>query len=509
MSQKILTPSRKSQNWITKHWYFCVLFTSIILVAWLNAAAAQESPNLEQRLEQLEQSSQNLRVIIDTVWVVFASTLVFFMNAGFAMLETGLCRQKNAVSMLFKNLIVFAIATVAFWAIGFGLMFGNGNSFFGTHGFFLSGTDNSPAIDAAYQGVFKALNWAGIPLAAKFFFQLVFAGTAATIVSGAVAERIKFSAFMIFSLLLVGFAYPIAGHWVWGKGWLYDLKFWDFAGSTMVHSVGGWAGLMGTLLLGPRLGKYMEDGYRGKFSYLANGRSCSGKRINALPAHNLTIAVLGGMILWLGWFGFNPGSTLSADPAAITHILLTTNMAAAMGAIAGTITCWIYFGLPDLTFTINGILAGLAGITASCAFVNVGYAAIIGAISGILVVVSSAFLEKREIDDPVGAVSVHLTCGIWGTLAVGLFSVGPNVYPWYVQNLGPAKGLLLGGGFTQVTSQLMGILSVGVFTTIFSLVVWLMIDFTRNLRVASEDEIEGLDLSEHGMPAYDIVPEKE
>ncbi len=509
MSRQKYKKSKIKKSWLSPNWRFGLFFIATILLVWSNTAIAQNSPTLEQRLDQLEQSSQSIRVVIDTVWVVFASTLVFFMNAGFAMLETGFCRQKNAVNMLSKNVIVFALSTVAYWGIGFGIMFSDGNSFLGTNGFFLSGADNSPLTGEAYTGVYSALKGAGIPLAAKFLFQLVFAGTAATIVSGAVAERIKFRAFLIFSLLLIGFSYPVTGHWIWGNGWLSELKFWDFAGSTVVHSVGGWAGLIGTLLLRPRLGKYEDDRSleRGKLGYSPEGRSQFGKKINAIPGHNLAIATLGGFILWLGWFGFNPGSTLSANPQAITHILLTTNMSAATGAIAGTLTSWLYFGKPDLSFTINGILAGAVGITASCAFVSMGHASIIGTIAGVLVVLSSVTLERMEIDDPVGAISVHLTCGIWGTLAVGLFSVGPKVYPWYVE--GPAKGLFLGGGLDQIFAQLMGIVSVGIFTVLFSLVAWLIVNFTFGLRVSQQEELEGLDLSEHGMSAYDIIPEDE
>jgi ammonium transporter, Amt family len=508
MSRQKSKKSKIKKSWFSPNWHSCFPFIALMLLVWIEVVVAQDSLPLEQRLAQLEQSSQNLRVVVDTIWVVFASTLVFFMNAGFAMIETGFCRQKNAVNMLSKNIVVFAIATVAFWALGFGLMFGDGNLFVGINGFFLSGIDNSPATGAAYKGIFHALSWAGIPLGAKFWFQLVFAGTAATIVSGAIAERLKFVAFLVFSFLLIGFAYPVTGHWIWGKGWLSDLKFWDFAGSTVVHSVGGWAGLMGTFLLGPRLGKYQDDAHTGKPNNSSPDRSSFGRKIAALPAHNLSIAALGGLILWLGWFGFNAGSTLAANPPAITHILLTTNLSAAMGAIAGTLTSWLYFSKPDLSFMINGILAGLVGITASCAFVSIAHATIIGTVAGILVVVSSVSLEKREIDDPVGAISVHLSCGIWGTLAVGLFSVGPNVYPWYVNNSGPGKGLLMGGSLDQLVAQLIGIVSVGAFTILFSLLAWLVIQLTIGLRVSQEDEIEGLDLSEHGMSAYDIVPEE-
>jgi Amt family ammonium transporter len=326
-----------------------------------------------------------------------------------------------------------------------------------------------------------------VPLLAKFFFQLVFAGTAATIVSGAVAERIKFVDFLIFSLLLVGIAYPITGHWIWGGGWLAGAGFYDFAGSTVVHSVGGWAALMGAAFLGPRLGRY-QDGH-----------------VAALPGHNMSIATLGCLILWLGWFGFNPGSTMAADPNAIAHIAITTNTAGAFGGIAATITAWLYLGKPDLSMIINGILAGLVGITAGCAFVNVPSAAIIGLIAGVLVVFSVGFFDKLRIDDPVGATSVHLVCGIWGTLAVGLFSVGPNVVlrggtPLYTT--GPAAGLLFGGGISQLLPQLIGIISVGGMTVLLSTIFWLVLKATLGIRVTPEEELDGLDIAEHGMEAY-------
>jgi Amt family ammonium transporter len=460
--------------------------------------------SLEERLENLETDSQNLKVIVDTVWVVFTGTLVFFMNAGFAMVETGFCRQKNAVNLLSKNLIVFAISTISFWAIGFALMFGDGNMFYGEQGFFLSPTDNSPVTGEGYIGVFSSLSWAGIPLQAKFFFQLVFAGTAATIVSGAVAERIRFGSFILFSFLLVSFSYAITGHWIWGGGWLSNLNFRDFAGSTAVHSVGGWAGLVGTLILGPRLGKYEDDDSSdGQKMNSFEGRSFSGKKITAIPGHNLSLSTLGCLILWLGWFGFNPGSTLTANPLEITHILLTTNLAAAAGGITATLTSWIHFGKPDLSFLINGTLAGLVSITAACAFVSMTSAVVIGLVAGIVIVSWAIFLDKFEIDDPVGAISVHLGCGLWGSIAVGLFSMGANVYPWYSEDSGPAKGLLLGGGFQQVSSQLIGIFAVGLFTILFSLVVWLTIQLTIGLRVSEEEEVDGLDLSEHSMSAYE------
>jgi len=451
----------------------------LILLGWSYAGIAQEAaPTAEEMMT-------DLKVGLDTMWVVITAFLVFFMNAGFCMLETGFCRYKNAVNVLAKNLIVFALSTIAFWVIGFGIMFGDGTPFFGLNGWFLSGADNSPATADTYQGVFSALNWAGIPLAAKFFFQLVFAGTAATIVSGAVAERIKFIDFLIFSLLLVGLSYPVTGHWIWGGGWLADAGFWDFAGSTVVHSVGGWAALMGAAFLGPRIGRYVERG-----------------GAVAMPGHNMAIATLGCLILWLGWFGFNPGSTMAADPNAITHIILTTNTAAAFGGVAATITAWAYLGKPDLSMIINGILAGLVAVTAGCAFVSLPWSALIGAIGGILVVFSVTFFDKLRIDDPVGAISVHLVNGIWGTLAVGLFAVGPDVYSWYTADLGPARGLFLGGGLGQLGSQLLGILSVGGFTVLFSTVVWLILKAAGGIRVSPDEEFEGLDVGEHGMEAY-------
>ncbi|MCA1992253.1 MAG: ammonium transporter [Coleofasciculus sp. S288] len=464
---------------LSPSWQACIPLAAIIVLAWSCVAVAQEPVEGPTTLE--------LKIGLDTLWVMIAGMLVFFMNAGFCMLETGFCRQKNAVNVLAKNLVVFALSTIAFWAIGFGLMFADGNDFVGLGGFFLNGADNSPVTGDAYQGIFSSLNWTGIPLLAKFFFQLVFAGTAATIVSGAVAERIKFVDFLIFSLLLVGIAYPITGHWIWGGGWLADRGFFDFAGSTVVHSVGGWAALMGAAFLGPRLGKY-QDG-----------------QINALPAHNMSIATLGCLILWLGWFGFNPGSTMAADPNAIAHIAITTNTAGAFGGIAATITAWLYLGKPDLSMIINGILAGLVGVTAPCAWVNVPSSAIIGIVAGILVVFSVTFFDRIKIDDPVGATSVHLVCGIWGTLAVGLFSLGPDVpirgeIPLYTA--GPAAGLFFGGGLSQLLIQLLGVVSVGGMTVLLSTIFWLVLKAILGIRVTPEEELEGLDIGEHGMEAY-------
>ncbi|HIK23319.1 MULTISPECIES: ammonium transporter [unclassified Thermosynechococcus] len=452
--------------------------TFAVMIGVLSATAA-----LGQDTAASTAVPAKVQVVLNTLWVIFAGVLVFFMNAGFCMLETGFCRAKNAVNLLSKNLIVFALSSIAYWAIGFALMFGDGNGVVGSSGFFLLGADNSPATAEAYRGVYSSLSWAAVPLFAKFFFQVVFAGTAATIVSGAVAERIKFYAFFIFSLLLVGISYPITGHWIWGGGWLQQLGMWDFAGSTVVHSVGGWAALMGAALLGPRLGRFLPDG-----------------SVAAIPGHNFAIATLGCLILWLGWFGFNPGSTMTADPEAIAHIVVTTNMAAAFGGVTATVVSTLYFGKPDLSMIINGILAGLVAITAPCAFVTIESAALIGSIAGIIIIFSVVTLDRLKIDDPVGAISVHLVNGIWGTIAVGLFADGPGRF--YEAGAGPLKGLLWSGDFTQLGHQLVGVLAVGGFTVAFSTAVWLLLNLTIGIRVSPEEEIEGLDIGEHGMEAY-------
>jgi ammonium transporter, Amt family len=454
---------------LSPSWQACIPLACLIVVATAFSASAQEAT--------VEETLASMKVGMDTLWVVVGAILVIFMNAGFCMLETGFCRQKNAVNVLSKNLIVFALSTLAFYILGFGLMFGDGNGFIGTQGlFFLTGADTSPATGDAYEGVYSSLNWTGVPLAAKFLFQVAFAGTAATIVSGAVAERIKFVDFLIFSLLLVGIAYPITGHWVWGGGWLYGLGFWDFAGSTVVHSVGGWAALMGAAFLGPRIGKYQ------------------GGAVTALPGHNMSIATLGCLILWIGWFGFNPGSTMAVDPS-IAHIAVTTNFGAVGGGIAATITAWVLSGKPDLSMIINGILAGLVAITAGCAFVGYIPAIIIGAVAGVLVVFAVYFFDSIKIDDPVGAVSVHLVNGIWGTLAVGLFG-NPAIYAD-----GP-QGLFYGGGLSQLITQFIGVISVGGLTVLLSSIFWVALKATLGIRVSAEEELAGLDIGEHGMEAY-------
>jgi len=422
------------------------------------------------------------KIALDTLWVVLAGCLVFFMNAGFGMLESGLCRAKNTVNILAKNFIVFAVSAIAFWVVGFALMFGDGNSLVGFNGWFLLGPDNSPAGEETYSGVFSALSWSTVPLAAKFFFQLAFAATAATIVSGAVAERIKFLTFILFSFLLVALVYPVGGHWTWGGGWLSELGFRDFAGSTVVHSMGGWAALTGAYFLGARRGKYKEDG-----------------TVMPIPGHNMSLATLGTFILWLGWFGFNPGSTMAADPEAISLILVNTFMAAASGCLLSTATSWLIIGKPDLTMILNGTLAGLVSITAPCDGVSLASSVLIGAVGGILVVFAVIGFDRIRIDDPVGAISVHLVNGIWGTLAIGLFAL--------------EGGLFSGGGVHLLLIQALGVLALGAFAALASSIIWITLRATIGLRVSESEEDEGLDVREHGIEAYpgfaQIPPEPE
>ena len=440
---------------------------------------AQESGSA---VAQVPASTVNMNVVTDTLWVLFAAFLVFFMNLGFAMVEAGLQQAKNAVNISAKNFVVFAISSIAFWFIGWGLMFGDGNGFMGWKGMFmLSGADNSPATGDSYQGVYSALSWTGVPLFAKFFFQLVFCATAATIVSGAVGGRIKFLAFIVFSFILTSIIYPVAGLWIWGGGWLAQRGFWDFAGSTVVHSIGGWAALAGVLVLGSRIGKYNPDG-----------------SVNSLPGHSLPLATLGVFVLWFGWFGFNPGSTMAANAADIGRIAVTTNLAAAAGTLTATITAWLALEKPDLSMILNGALAGLVAITAPCAWVTPGASIIIGGIAGILVVFFVLAFDRWGIDDPVGALSVHLVNGVWGTLAVGLFAAAP-----YAGGSGqPPLGLFYGGGFSSFANQLVGVVAVGSFVFVLSWVIWVIINATMGIRVSREEELIGLDISEHGIEGY-------
>ena len=415
--------------------------------------------------------------IVDTLWVLLAAILVFFMNLGFAAVEAGFARAKNTVNILSKNFIVFAVSSLGFMLLGWGLMFGGDNPFVGTqHLFVLGGQDLS-----FYDGTLTST----VPFWGKFFFQLVFCGTAATIVSGAVAERIKYVSFILFSFVLTLVIYPIVGHWIWGGGWLADMGFMDFAGDAAVHSVGGWAALAGALLLGPRIGKYGRDG-----------------KPQAIPGHNMSLAVIGLFVLWLGWFGFNPGSTMSfQNPADVMHILVTTNTSAIAAVLTSTITSWIVVGKPDLGMTINGCLAGLVAVTGSCAYVSIESSLAIGAIAGVLVVFAVGFFDKLHVDDPVGATAVHLCCGVFGTLCVGLFAEEG------VTSLATRSGLLFGGGAGLLGVQLLGVLAVGGFTFVTSGLVWLALKYTVGIRVSPEEELAGLDIGEHGNIAYpDFAP---
>jgi Amt family ammonium transporter len=397
------------------------------------------------------------------IWMVLAAALVFFMQAGFAMVETGLTRAKNAGNIIMKNLMDFSAGAVAYWAVGWALMYGATNGgIFGTDQFFITGAD---------AGVMR--DW---------MFQVVFAATAATIVSGAMAERTKFTSYLLYSVVISAFIYPISGHWTWsGVGWLGNLGFHDFAGSTVVHSVGGWAALAGAIILGARQGKYVE----------VNGV----KVRKAILGHNMPLAALGVFILWFGWYGFNCGSTLSGTDLGIAHVAVTTTLAASTGAIGAMITSWVLFGKPDPSMSLNGALAGLVGITAGTAVVSPAGSLIIGLIAGVLVVLSVEFIDaKLKIDDPVGAVSVHGVCGVWGTIAVGLFAAPGNGMA--------GTGLFYGGGFAQLGVQALGALSVFAWVFVTASIVFLAIKKTVGLRVDAKDEREGLDTSEHGMESY-------
>jgi len=471
-----------AQRGQTNRW---LALTGAVILASTAVALGQPAPAATPTpVEALTTKVGDLQFMANTVWTLICGMLVFWMNAGFATLEAGLCRRKNAVHILAKNFIVFAVSSAAYWVAGFGMMFGpsiiggsdGGKGFMGWSGMF-------PTLLDATSGDFPGIAFAQVPVGVKFFFQLVFAGTAATIVSGAVAERTKFNAFMIFSFILVAIIYPITGHWIWGGGWLSALStpFHDFAGSTVVHSVGGWAALAGVIVIGARVGKFNKDG-----------------SVNPIPGHNMGLAALGCLILWLGWFGFNPGSTMAAVPA-IGHIAVTTNSAGAFGALAATITAWIVLGKPDFSMILNGCLAGLVAVTAGCAVVTVGGAAIIGTIAGTLVVFAVLTFDKLKLDDPVGALSVHLVCGTFGTICVGLFA-NADIAAYTGAVCKP--GLFYGGDASQLITQLIGIGAVGGTVFVISLVAWYVLKLTIGVRVAEHEEHEGLDIGEHGMEAY-------
>ena len=406
---------------------------------------------------------------IDVIWLLLAAFLVFFMQAGFAMVESGFSRAKNAANLLMKNLMDFAAGSLLYFAVGFGLMYGaSAAGLVGTDNFLLAGFD---------YGADSAGDWAG------FLFQLVFAATAATIVSGAVAERLKFSAYLIYSVLLVGLIYPVSGHWLWGGGWLAGLGFVDFAGSTMVHAMGGWAALAGALVLGPRIGRFNADGSS-----------------NVIPGHSLTLAALGVFILWFGWFGFNAGSTLSGMNAGIGYIAVTTNLAAAAGAVSALLINWIRTSRPSTEMALNGALAGLVAITAGAANVTPAGAVAIGLSAGPVLVYGLLLVERvMKVDDPVGAVAVHGMAGSWGTLCVGLFAA-PHIGE--LTGAGAVAGLLHGGGFAQLGIQAVGVLAVGAwaFGTVY--LVFRLTDRFLGIRVSAAEELEGLDLTEHGTTSY-------
>jgi Amt family ammonium transporter len=407
-------------------------------------------------------NGENISNALNTLWVLIAAFLVFFMQAGFGMVEAGLIRAKNACNILMKNLLDFCMASLGFFIFGYAIMFGGSGPLFGTTGWFL----------------IEAPSSSGLPLYAFWMFQAAFCGAAATIVAGGMAERMRFPAYLIYSFLISAFVYPIIGHWAWGGGWLAALNFHDFAGSTVVHAVGGSAALIGTILLGPRAGKFNADGSP-----------------NFIAGHNIPLASLGVFLLWFGWFGFNPGSALGmSDPEAVARITINTNLAAAAGVITAMITAWAKFGKPDLALTMNGALAGLVAITAPCAVVTPGSAVYIGAIAGILCVFSVSWLDHLRIDDPVGAVPVHCINGIWGTLAVGLFGQAA---------LGaPNNGLFYGGGFLQLGIQALGTFTVALFTVAAMGLIFKTIDALVGLRVSEEEELRGLDIGEHGMESY-------
>lgn len=406
---------------------------------------------------------------IDVIWVLLASFLVFFMQAGFAMVESGFSRAKNAANLLMKNLMDFAVGSLLFFAVGYGLMFGSDKlGLIGSDGFFLSGIG---------YGADSAGSWA------FFLFQLMFAAAAATIVSGAVAERLKFSAYLVYSVVITAIVYPISGHWVWGGGWLSEIGFIDFAGSTVVHSVGGWAGLAGAMVLGPRIGKFNKDGSS-----------------NVIPGHSLTLAALGVFILWFGWFGFNPGSTVSGLNPGIGYIAVTTNMAAAAGAVSALIINWFKEGHPSTEMALNGALAGLVAITAGTASVTPVGAIFIGLIAGGVLVFGLQFIERvLRVDDPVGAIAVHAFNGVWGTIAVGLFAA-PSA--GLLTGMGDVSGLFYGGGFGQLGAQLAGAAAVGVWAFACAFTVFKVSDMIFGIRITPAEELEGLDSSEHGTSSY-------
>jgi len=400
---------------------------------------------------------------LDTFWILICAILVFFMQAGFGMVEAGLVRTKNAGNVLMKNIIDFSFAAIGYFIFGYAIMYGSDGALVGTSGWFMFGVE-SPI--------------EGVPVEAFWLFQAVFAGAAATIVAGAVAERMKFMAYLCYSFIITAFIYPVVGHWVWGGGWLSDLGFHDFAGSTVVHALGGVTALVGAWMLKPRFGKFNKDGTP-----------------NVIAGHNMPLVAMGVFILWFGWYGFNAGSTLGfGDPGLVARIALNTTLAPATAAFAAMVVSWIKYGKPDLSLALNGALGGLVGITAPCAVVGSGSAIVIGIISGGLVVFAIEWLNKLKIDDVVGAFPVHGVCGIFGTLAVGIFGT--------VEYGAPKDGLLFGGGLAQLGIQSLGVVACLGFTAVSMWIVFKTIDAIIGLRVSHETELKGLDVEEHGMESY-------
>ena len=399
---------------------------------------------------------------LDTLFVLISAFLVFLMQAGFGMLEAGFIRAKNTCNILTKNFLDYCLASIGFFVFGYAIMFSEGNQFFGTSGFLMVGAESG----------------ADVSLWAFWLFQAAFCGAAATIVAGGMAERMKFPAYLAYSFIISSFIYPIVGHWTWGGGWLAQLNFFDFAGSTVVHLTGGATALVGAMILGPRLGRFNADG-----------------TANAIPGHSVPLASLGVFILWFGWFGFNPGSALAVgDGELISLIAINTNLAAAAGAVTTTFLSWTLFGKPDLFFTMNGALAGLVSITAPCAIVSPASAIWIGVTGGVVIVLGERLMNIIKVDDPCGAFPVHGLCGIWGTLTVGL---------WGREELGLAnEGLFYGGGFEQLGIQALGTFASGLFVFISMGAVFIAIRAVLGLRVDRMEEIRGLDMNEHGMESY-------
>ncbi|GIU84683.1 MAG: ammonium transporter [Acidimicrobiales bacterium] len=429
------------------------------------AVLAGAGPAVAQEEERI--TADAVQAVMDNIWVLVAAVLVIFMQAGFALVEAGMTRAKNVANIMMKNLMDFCAGVLAFGAVGFALAFGPGGRFLGTKGWFLD--------PGSY-------DFGNLSLPTYFIFQVAFAATSATIVSGAMAERTKFKSYFLYSLAITGFIYPVVVRWTWGGGWLsrFGEGFHDFAGSTVVHSVGGWAALMGAAILGPRIGKYGSDG-----------------KPRAIPGHSIPLAVTGAFILLIGWFGFNPGSELAAD-SAVPAIAVTTLLAGCAGAVSAMITIWVKTGKPDVGMTANGLLAGLVGITAGTAVVDNWGAVAIGAVAGVLVVFSVLFFDRIRVDDPVGAISVHGVCGAWGTLAVGLFATTSGS----ALGDGAFDGLFHGGGAGRLATQAVGVGAVFLWTVVTAGALFLLLKFTIGLRVSEQEEIEGLDVLEHGSPGY-------